>query len=762
MTIASTTNRNEYPGAGSAGPFTFNFRIFAATDLRVIRRSSAGVETVLAYPADYTVPATAIGTTTGTLTLTTVLAVGETLVIRRVLPVTQLTDLANQGTYFPKNIEDQFDRQTAIDQQLKAQIDLSLRLDESYDPADYDLKFKPGTAGQVLGLASDGTTMQFLDGATPASTSFLSGTGSPEGVVVGAVSAIYRQTDGANGKTLWRKRTGSGNTGWALIQGDLALFNVKDYGVLGDGATDDRAALNTLANTTIPATGGTAYFPPGTYKVESALTFPRHVTVVMAAGAKFASVAAVALTISGPFQAARERVFESLPAAGGTTALAVSFPHGSPTNQYFPEWWGAFPTEVGGTECSAKIVQMEAAVPPVAAGVGGGGEIVFGHGTYLITNWTPTKNNLIVRGAGIFATSLKGSGAGASVVTLDGVARHRWSQMNIDGNGVKANALKFLTVASSSCGTHLFEFVYLLGATTDTLSMGDGVSVDDISHITFHKCVLKSNNPSNSQFLCNGNNVLLVLFVEPIIGGPGASPYNVDLRLGEIMFTSPNFSGATTADIYARSGHVVWDGGHTESAAAFVSLVGDPQNLSSGVHTLRGISGSTSGTDSVTHAALRMLVMEACYWNGNVRTGPGASLSVLGNTFAAGKGYIVEALARVYGLQQNGTQYIKGIDSTGAAAFDASPAYVNLASLATQTVALANGLLYIYDASNGHAALVAIYNGTVTIIWQNAAGYSTVASTADKVNVYLVGANLVIQNGYAAQITVRAVLTRLG
>ena len=45
-------------------------------------------------------------------------------------------------------------------------------------------------------------------------------------------------------------------------------YNVLLYGLKGDGSTDDRAALNTLLNTTAP-TGSTIYFPPGTYLISS-------------------------------------------------------------------------------------------------------------------------------------------------------------------------------------------------------------------------------------------------------------------------------------------------------------------------------------------------------------------------------------------------------------------------------------------------------------------------------------------------------------
>lgn len=55
----------------------------------------------------------------------------------------------------------------------------------------------------------------------------------------------------------------------------VATVNVKDpvYGALGDGATDDTAAIQAAINA-LPARGGTVYFPPGDYRVSAALTFP--------------------------------------------------------------------------------------------------------------------------------------------------------------------------------------------------------------------------------------------------------------------------------------------------------------------------------------------------------------------------------------------------------------------------------------------------------------------------------------------------------
>jgi len=48
---------------------------------------------------------------------------------------------------------------------------------------------------------------------------------------------------------------------------DGATFNVKDYGAVGDGVTDDRAAINAAFNDCYEQGSGTVYFPFGTYSI---------------------------------------------------------------------------------------------------------------------------------------------------------------------------------------------------------------------------------------------------------------------------------------------------------------------------------------------------------------------------------------------------------------------------------------------------------------------------------------------------------------
>ena len=50
------------------------------------------------------------------------------------------------------------------------------------------------------------------------------------------------------------------------------IVNVKDWGALGDGTTDDYAAIN-AAKAVVAASGGTLYFPYGTYMITEAIQF---------------------------------------------------------------------------------------------------------------------------------------------------------------------------------------------------------------------------------------------------------------------------------------------------------------------------------------------------------------------------------------------------------------------------------------------------------------------------------------------------------
>lgn len=143
MTISSTTSRNDYTGNGAVNTYAYGFKIFANTDLKVTVRDTADAELpTLTLTTDYTV--TDVGEDGGgNIVLVDssqswltggFLTTNYDITIRRVRPLTQDTDIRNQGDFFPEVHEDQFDREVMIAQQQQDEIDRSLKVDET-DPA---------------------------------------------------------------------------------------------------------------------------------------------------------------------------------------------------------------------------------------------------------------------------------------------------------------------------------------------------------------------------------------------------------------------------------------------------------------------------------------------------------------------------------------------------------------------------------------------------------------------------------------------------
>lgn len=66
----------------------------------------------------------------------------------------------------------------------------------------------------------------------------------------------------------------SGNTSAKFA--DLGFYNVKNWGAVGDGLTNDTSAIQAAIDAALIASfsGGTIYFPPGNYLITAALTLP--------------------------------------------------------------------------------------------------------------------------------------------------------------------------------------------------------------------------------------------------------------------------------------------------------------------------------------------------------------------------------------------------------------------------------------------------------------------------------------------------------
>ena len=119
MALTTTSNKVIHSGNASATVFGYGFPILEASHLTVIYTDADDVETTLSA-SEYSV--TGIGTRAGgNVTYTrdgSPIATGTKLTIVRTVPYTQLTQLANQGGYYPEVVEARLDLVYMAMQQL--------------------------------------------------------------------------------------------------------------------------------------------------------------------------------------------------------------------------------------------------------------------------------------------------------------------------------------------------------------------------------------------------------------------------------------------------------------------------------------------------------------------------------------------------------------------------------------------------------------------------------------------------------------------
>ena len=235
MTIPSNVTRNSYTGTGITGPYPVTFKFFEDADLKVTVADTNGVESVKTLTTDYTV--TGAGEQAGgSITFTTSVANGYSIVIEPKADLTQDTDIKNEGGNLRESIEDRFDRLCRDDQVQQNLIDRAIKA-QITDIGAVDPVLPPREAGALIGWNDSGTGF-----ANRAASLFASDA---------AITA-----------------TGSTTARWISDRFADAV-NVKDYGAVGDGVIDDTAAINAaiVAALALPYEEKAVLWPAGVYNV---------------------------------------------------------------------------------------------------------------------------------------------------------------------------------------------------------------------------------------------------------------------------------------------------------------------------------------------------------------------------------------------------------------------------------------------------------------------------------------------------------------
>jgi hypothetical protein len=241
MTVATQTNRTSAVGSGAIGQeVPFLFPITATSDLLVKKRVTAtGVETTLDETTNYTVEI--VGDIGGTLTTVTAIELTEQIHIIRNTPKTQSLDLEQGGSFNAENIEDALDKNTKLAIENKDAIGKAITFPET-DPS------LTTVLPNAIDRASKNLTFD-ASGNVAASVS----------VEEGSVSFTTFGTNMAEATNALAAK--------AVINLDHVI-DVRDYGAVGDGSTDDTTAIQNAATA---AAGGTLFFPKGTWLITSAI-----------------------------------------------------------------------------------------------------------------------------------------------------------------------------------------------------------------------------------------------------------------------------------------------------------------------------------------------------------------------------------------------------------------------------------------------------------------------------------------------------------
>jgi hypothetical protein len=227
--ISSTIRKvGPFSGTGLVSTYPFSFKVFTAADLKVVQADSEGVETVLTLNSTYTASLNANQDSNpgGSITLTTALPTGSSLIITTDLAETQGVQLTDLGGFYPAVLNSLHDKIVVITQQLQEQINRCLKLPIT-DSASAALATKVARANTLLGFDADG--------------------------VPGAMSTLPVGATISNGIL---------EVNGAKFKG-IPTYDVGRYGAICDGSTDDTAAVQ-LALDACVATGGVLQFPYGT------------------------------------------------------------------------------------------------------------------------------------------------------------------------------------------------------------------------------------------------------------------------------------------------------------------------------------------------------------------------------------------------------------------------------------------------------------------------------------------------------------------
>lgn len=279
MTVPSTIARDQQVGNGVSPAFTVPFRILDATHIQILQ-TVGGVTTTLVLVTDYSVPIVGGDDTPILFVVPPVL--GAILVFIRNVPITQETDYVPNDPFPAESHERALDKLTMIAQQQGEITSRAIVLPPQTINVSTEL---PGP--EALHLLRWNASETALENALPPEIATVAD-GSVVDATVSPIAAIQATK-------LSFTQTGAGAVVRTVMDKLQERKTAKDQGAIGDGTTEDGAAL-ALAFAAHQHIG----FPTGTYKnAASSITLPFTKTAEFESGADIATSGGGSTTLAG-------------------------------------------------------------------------------------------------------------------------------------------------------------------------------------------------------------------------------------------------------------------------------------------------------------------------------------------------------------------------------------------------------------------------------------------------------------------------------
>lgn len=353
---------------------------------------------------------------------------------------------------------------------------------------------------------------------------------------------------------------------------DVVTPTDAQYGAVGDGVANDRAAL-ALAD----AVGTTIALPAGTYLVNSNITITS--PVLFSAGAVLKPASGVTITLDGGVWSMPRQIFDL--SLGGKVLF------GNSTRTVFAEWWGA----KGDNTKTDNNIQIQQAIDALEDAPGDvvGGAVNLAGGIYLVSGHVHLSNRVSIVGSNGRDSGIKANAATWSGAAYMVLCRNHNTQLAITGIS-KANPC-VVTVADTTgladgevmrienaggmtqVNNTDFSIDVLSGTTIRLNSYGTTTAIDSTAYTTYTSGGTITRHIS--QFHVRIESMFIdandVSAITRMIYGPS---WNEDCGLRNVLLQNYRGSGVRVDGNYGGSSTVVFSGCEFFGSATSPSSVG--------------------------------------------------------------------------------------------------------------------------------------------------------------------------------------------